>query len=143
MTDVSFYLLQTTGMQDRYRYACKLIEKAYRTGCFCYVLTDSPQQSQTLDDLLWTFRPTSFVPHEIYHGMIPEFANTVLIGHYPAPAQWQKVILNLAAHPPTDLSHTERLLEILDNNESLKQLGRQRYRHYQQLGLSLKTHHVN
>lgn len=142
MAEVSFYLLASTGMQERYRYACKLIEKAYRSGCFCYVLTDSEQQSHTLDELLWTFRPNSFIPHEIYLGQLPEFANTILIGSQPAPAQWQKLILNLAANPPADLTNTERVLEILDNNESLKQLGRQRYRYYQQLGLNLQTHHI-
>jgi DNA polymerase-3 subunit chi len=142
MAEISFYILSTTGMQERYRFACKLIETAYRKGSFCYVLTDSPQQSHTLDELLWTFRPNSFIPHEIYQGETPQFPNTVLIGHQVAPAQWQKVILNLATHPLSDLSNTERVLEVLDNNESLKQLGRQRYRYYQQLGLSLQTHHI-
>jgi DNA polymerase-3 subunit chi len=142
MAEASFYILSTTGMQERYRYACKLIEKAYRSGSFCYVLTDSPQQSHTLDELLWTFRANSFIPHQIYQGELPQFPNTVLIGSEPAPLQWQKVILNLAANPPVDLSNTERVLEILDNNESLKELGRQRYRYYKQLGINPITHNV-
>lgn len=142
MVEVSFYVLSSTGMQERYRFACKLIEKAYRSGCFCYVQTDSPQHSHTLDELLWTFRPNSFIPHQIYQGETPEFPNTVLIGNQPAPGQWQKTILNLASNPPADLSNTERLLEILDNNEQLKEMGRQRYRYYKQLGLSLQTHHI-
>lgn len=142
MAEVSFYVLSSTGMQERYRFACKLIEKAYRSGCFCYVLTDSEQHSHTLDELLWTFRPNSFIPHQIYQGEIPQFPNTVLIGSQPAPAAWQKIILNLAANPPGDLTHTERVLEILDNNEQLKQLGRQRYRYYKQLGINPVTHTI-
>jgi DNA polymerase-3 subunit chi len=142
MIEVSFYLLPSAGAGQRYGYACKLIEKAYRSGCFCYVLTDTDSQSQWLDELLWTFRPNSFIPHEIYRGQLPEFANTVLIGSQPAPAQWQKVIINLATNPPSDLTNTERVLEILDNNEQLKQAGRQRYRYYKQLGLNLVTHTI-
>lgn len=142
MAEISFYILSTTGMQERYRFACKLIEKAYRSGSFCYVQTESPQQSHTLDELLWTFRPNSFVPHQIYQGELPEFPNTVLIGHQAAPVQWQKVILNLASNPPIDLTNTEKLLEILDNDEQVKMLGRQRYRYYQQLGLQLQTHNI-
>jgi DNA polymerase III subunit chi len=140
MAEVSFYILATTGMQERFRFACKLIETAYRKGSFCYVQTDSPQQSHTLDELLWTFRPNSFIPHQIFQGEMPEFPNTVLIGNQPAPVQWQKVILNLSSHLPSDLSQTEKLLEILDNDEQIKALGRERFRHYKRLGIEPITH---
>jgi DNA polymerase-3 subunit chi len=142
MAEISFYVLSSTGMQERYRFACKLIEKAYRCGSFCYVLTDTPQQSHTLDELLWTFRPNSFIPHQIYEGEMPQFPNTVLISHHPAPAQWQKVILNLSSQPPVDLNQTEKVLEILNNDESIKAIGRQRYRYYKQLGFEPITHHI-
>lgn len=142
MAEISFYILSTSSVQERYRFACKLIEKAYRSGSFCYVQTDSPQQSQTMDELLWTFRPNSFIPHQIYNNETPQFPNTVLIGNQAAPAQWQKVILNLSANLPADLNSAEKVLEILDNNEQLKQLGRQRYRYYQQLGVEPQTHHI-
>lgn len=142
MPEISFYILSTTGAGARYAFACKLIEKAYRSGYFAYVVTDSDSQSQWLDQLLWTFRPTSFVPHEIYQGSLPEFANTVLIGSLPVPEAWQKLIINLATPAVIDLSKTERVLEILDNDESIKQAGRQRYRYYQQLGLKLQTHQI-
>ena len=142
MAEISFYILSTTGVQERYRFACKLIEKAYRSGYFCYVQTESEQQSHTLDELLWTFRPNSFIPHQIYLGELPEFPNTVLIGSQPAPAQWQKVILNLATYPLSDLSNTERVLEVLDNNEQLKELARNRYRHYKRLSFTLHDYKI-
>ncbi len=142
MPEISFYLLSTIGAETRYAFACKLIEKAYRSGYFAYVITDSDNQSQWLDQLLWTFRPTSFVPHEIYRGTLPEFSNTILIGNVPAPEAWQKLIINLATPAVTALNNTERVLEILDNDEVTKQTGRQRYRYYQQLGLKIQTHQI-
>ena len=142
MLEVSFYVLSTAGMQERFRYACKIIQTAYRKGSFCYVQTDSPQQSHTLDEMLWTFSPNSFIPHQIYQDELPQFPNTVLIGHQPAPAQWQKVILNLSSVVPVDLNNTEKLLEILDNDEQIKIPARQRYRHYQQLGFKLNKYDV-
>ena len=142
MPEISFYILSSTGMHERYRFACKLIEKAYRSGSFCYVLTDTEAHSHTLDELLWTFRPNSFIPHQIYQGEMPQFSNTVLIGNQPAPLQWQKIILNLASNPLADLSNTEKVLEILDNDEQIKTLGRQRYRYYKQLGIELITHNI-
>ncbi len=119
--------------------ACKLIEKAYRLKQFCYVYTESEQQSQQLDNQLWTFRPGSFIPHQIYHDKIPDYEKTILIGTQSAPKKWQKLIINLASACPEDLNHTDRVLEILDNNDEIKQAGRYRFRQYSQAGFNTTT----
>jgi DNA polymerase III subunit chi len=135
MAEISFYILPTQSQQERYLFACKLIEKAYRSGCFCYVLTDTAGQSQQIDNLLWTFRAGSFIPHQLYTGDIPA-TEQVLIGSLPAPAQWQKTVINLSSH----CANAERVLEILDNSEATKAVGRERYRHYKEAGHNLTTH---
>jgi len=141
MAEASFYILPSSSLSDRFIFACKLIEKAYRCGQFCYVYTDSPQHSEQLDNLLWTFRENSFIPHQIYDGQ-PDFEDTVLIGTQAAPEKWQKLIFNLSSKYPDDLTKTERILEILDNNEDLKQAGRQRFRQYKQDGFDISTHKI-
>ncbi|MEY4768531.1 MAG: hypothetical protein RL637_1170 [Pseudomonadota bacterium] len=143
MTEVSFYLLSTEAEYQRQLFACKLIEKAYRSGCFCAILTDSETYSHTFDDLLWTFRPNSFIPHEIYQGKNPNFANTVIISHSQIPLNWQRVILNLSSTIPPELTQTQRILEILNNHSTVKQFGRQRYRQYKELGFTLNTHQID
>ncbi|MDO9168371.1 MAG: DNA polymerase III subunit chi [Methylobacter sp.] len=174
MAEVSFYILPTESLKDRYLFACKLIEKAYRSGSFCYVLTDSAEQSQIIDDLLWTFRAGSFIPHRIYSGEPPDIARegvyaaslsgtgaaiardgvsaadspgasaatekVILIGSLDAPEHWQKVLFNLSSHYPDIGAQTERILEILDNSETTKEAGRNRYRRYQQSGIKITTH---
>lgn len=146
MPEASFYILPTHSLSDRFIFACKLIEKAYRSGHFCYIYTDSLQQSQQLDNQLWTFRENSFIPHQLYDETMntaPEYQKTVLIGTQAAPEKWQSLIFNLSSNYPTDLSKTERVLEILDNNEDLKQAGRQRFRQYKQNGFEISTHKIN
>lgn len=142
MTEVSFYVLPTESLAERYQFACKLIEKAYRSGVFSYVLTDNPEQSQQLDDLLWTFRAGSFIPHQIHAGDKPVLVNAILIGTEQAPDGWQKTIINLSAECPHEFQHAERILEILDNSQECKAWGRQRYRQYQQAGLEITTHKI-
>jgi DNA polymerase-3 subunit chi len=137
MADITFYVLSSQSQQERNLFACKLIEKAYRSGCFCYVLTDSDGQSQQLDNLLWTFRAGSFIPHQLYKGELPALEQ-VLIGSLHAPAQWQKTLINLSSRAAS----AERVLEILDNSEATKALGRKRYREYQQAGHTLTTHKI-
>ena len=144
MPEASFYILPTHSLSDRFIFACKLIEKAYRSGQFCYVYTDSLQQSQQLDNQLWTFRENSFIPHQLYNDddKAPDYQQTVLIGTQTPPENWQKLIFNLSSNYPGDLMKTDRVLEILDNNEALKQAGRQRFRQYKQDGFTISTHKI-
>ncbi len=157
MAEVSFYILPSESLQERYLFACKLIEKAYRSGCFCYVLTDDAEQSQHLDELLWTFRAGSFIPHQIYADEPPGIAKdgvyaasqsgtgaaiekVILIGSLAAPENWRHTLFNLSSHYPDVGPQTERILEILDNSETTKAAGRERYRRYQQSGMTVTTH---
>jgi len=140
VAEVSFYILPTESLQDRYLFACKLIEKAYRSGSFCYVLTDDAEQSRIIDDLLWTFRAGSFIPHQIYAGELPDIEKVILIGSLDAPEHWQKVLFNLSSHYPELGPQTGRILEILDNSETTKEAGRNRYRQYQKSGMMITTH---
>ncbi len=140
MAEVSFYILPTESLEDRYLFACKLIEKAYRSGSFCYVLTDDAEQSRIIDDLLWTFRAGSFIPHQIYNGELPGLEKVILIGSLGAPEHWQKILFNLSSRYPDLGPQTERILEILDNSETTKEAGRNRYRQYQQAGMTVTTH---
>lgn len=140
MPDISFYVLATESLNERYQFACKLIEKAYRNGVFAYVLTDSVEQSQVIDDLLWTFRPGSFIPHEVYQAEAPDAHKQILIGHNNPPVNWQKTLVNVSTQIPQDFQQVERILEILDNSEATKAWGRQRYKQYQQAGFEITTH---
>lgn len=137
--EVVFYVLASSSQHQRQDFACKLIEKIYRGGQFCYVLTDDTEQAAELDKALWTFRAGSFVPHQLYDNQPPTYQNTVLIGGNAIPENWQKIIVNLSGHFPPTIAPTERIVEILDNSEESKQAGRQRYKHYLEAGLEIVT----
>lgn len=140
MPDISFYILASVSVQQRHLFVCKLIEKIYRSGIFAYVLTDTVVQSQQLDNLLWTFRAGSFIPHQLYTGKTPALQEMVLIGSHSVPEAWQNTVINLSSQVPENFPQVVRLLEVLDNDESTKAFGRQRYRQYQQAGIVPTTH---
>jgi DNA polymerase-3 subunit chi len=142
MPEVAFYVLASEDERQRLLFVCKLVEKAYRSGSFCYVLTDTDAQAQKLDDLLWTFRRGSFIPHQLYTGADPSLENVILIGSSEPPAPWQKVIVNVSIQFPEHIEQAERILEIVDGTPEIKSEGRQRYRRYQHLGLTPVTHKV-
>ncbi len=142
MPEVIFYVLPTESAIERQHFACKLIEKIYRSKKFCYVLTDSPQQSRQMDDFLWTFRAGSFVPHRLYQGDAPADCNEILIDGEPIPENWLNIVVNLSSQPPKQFAQCEKIVEILDSSDNSRKLGRQRYRFYQQAGLEITTHNM-
>lgn len=142
MPEVTFYLLASPAENDRVMFTCKLVEKAYRAMPAVYVLTSAEENSRVLDEKLWTFRAGSFIPHQIFSGTAPEYKNQVLIGSLSAPVQWQTTIINISEHCPDQTDKADRILEILSNNESDRKSGRQRYRQYQESGLTINTYQV-
>lgn len=142
MPEISFYILPTNSDQGRFQFACKLAEKIYRTTNKVYILTSTEAHSKRLDDLLWSFRAGSFVPHHIHTESTPAPENLILIGSTNAPENWQQTIINLSNHCPENLEQSERILEIVDSDEAIKQSGRQRFRDYKQAGFSINTHNI-
>ncbi len=140
MADVNFYVLPSSSEQGRLNFACKLAEKAYRAGNKIYMQTENEIQKNKLNDLLWTFRAGSFVPHQEFPLNELDETNKVLIGTIEAPEGWQQTIINLSSHCPENPELAERILEILDNDETVKNAGRKRYRHYQQSGFNINTY---
>ena len=66
MSRVDFYLLSSESGIDKF--ACIMASKAWTAGNNVYIHTDSEDTTKKLDDMLWTFRDISFIPHEIYNG---------------------------------------------------------------------------
>ena len=137
---VNFYVLSSQSEQGRQAFACKLAEKAFRLGYKTYILTNSLQQAQQMDKLLWTFRANSFVPHAVYQDSLPSSVNTIIIGTQQPPEAWQHTLINLSTQCPEQIGNLTQIFELLDNDETQKQAGRLRYRYYQTQGIAPNTH---
>ena len=121
---------------------CRVIEKAYRQGCRLYVHTQTPRQARFFDQLLWTFRDGSFVPHQCVGDGRPVQA-PVRIGSGPIERGDATVLVNLAPRvpeSPRSLDDFERLIDAAGAGQPGLGEGRQRYRWYQQQGFE-PVHH--
>jgi DNA polymerase-3 subunit chi len=143
MTRIDFYLLSSADAHSRRVTACRLIEKAFRQGHKVYFRAGSEQEARILDDLLWTFRQGSFVPHELYDPALDQRETPVLIGHGAAPAGWNGVLVNLGDDVPEGYARFERLAELIDQDEAVKQAGRVRYKAYKDAGYAPETHKLD
>lgn len=100
-------------------------------------------QTKTMDDLLWTFRAGSFVPHAISTGNEVEKGVPVILAHENEPSGFDDVLINLSSVIPDGYDRFQRVIELVDQNISVRDAGRKRYLHYKQQGLELDTHKIN
>lgn len=133
-----FYVLPASGKNERLVFACRLAEKAFDQGRRVYIHAESEEQSMQLDNLLWTFRQGSFLPHALYCA---ENDNEL-----PIHIGWQSeskaydVLINLAPKVPVFFDRFERIAEIVDTDESVKQAARERFRFYREHGITPESH---
>lgn len=139
MTRVDFYVLPDGAPTGRERFVCRLASIAYRRGQRVYVYAQSKDQALTLDNLLWTFQAGSFVPHGLHSSDIAG-DTPVLIGHEGVPDDWHDVLINLAETVPNFFSRFERVAELVNQDQAVKDAGRERFRFYRDRGYALETH---
>ena len=138
MARVDFYVLPGAGETGRRRFACRLAEKAYRLRHSVHIRTPDDPASRELDDLLWTFRDGSFVPHEITSGGAPQAP--VTIGPNAPAAQPPDLLINLGDDLPDAEHDVARIAEIVSADDGVRAHSRRRYARYRELGHTLETH---
>jgi DNA polymerase-3 subunit chi len=143
MIRIDFYVLPSGDVHSRRLMACRLTEKAIKQELTVFLYASSEEEEQVLDDLLWTFRQGSFVAHERLDASTTQTETPVLIGHRIAPQPAKNVLINLSTDIPPDLDRFERLVELVDQDERVKQSGRRRYRFYADQGYIIQTHHLD
>ena len=144
MTRIDFYVLPSSEAQARRTLACRLVEKAWRQGLKIFLRTDSEVETRIMDDLLWTFRQGSFIPHALSSSAAEDWEDvSVVLGHGAPPPDFRDLLINLGAETPTRFEEFGRLAEIIDQEESVLRPGRQRYRSYKEQGFSLETHNLD
>ncbi len=138
MTQVDFYILPDPELRARALLTCRLAEKAWKKGHRVFINTASQPELKQLDDLLWTFRAGSFVPHGVYTE--PNEAEPVVLGHGIDPEGQSDVLVNLSDDVPGWFSRFERVAELVGGDAAARDTARERYRFYQDRGYTLNTH---
>jgi DNA polymerase-3 subunit chi len=138
---IDFYKLRSQSRSGIERFCCQLAEKVVKTGKSVFVLTDDAAQSRQLDDMMWIFKDSSFVPHVI-QGSADDADTPVIISH-DAHAGGGYLLINLTDQVPARLDEYERIAEIINDEPSVLHQGRQRYSNYRNHAYPLHYHEIN
>lgn len=138
---VDFYLLESKEESARNLLACRLVEKAYLRGHRVFIYCNNQQEAHLLDELLWTFKDNSFIPHNL-QGEGPEPPPPIQIGYQSEPRGFNDILLNLNQDLPAFYARFQRIMEIVPNDEAAKELCRQHYKAYRAKQCELHTHEM-
>lgn len=137
MTKIEF----RTHIADKINYTCRWVRKALANVPDCKIILFSSDRNilNRLDEALWTFSDSDFLPHAMI-GDRQAFRSPVVLtpdDHCEMPHYG--VLVNLSATVPACYARFDRLIELVSTDPSDTVAGRQRYIHYRERGYTL--HH--
>jgi len=139
---VDFYVIDDAGGNARLSLACKLAEKAYLAAQSVLIWDTEPAELKAIDEMLWTFRDGSFVPHEILGSETTAREAPVLLSAGPMPPGDLDVVINLAAAVPEFVAEPKRIIEIIDGDDARRRAGRARWEAYRKRGVQPASHNL-
>ena len=139
---IDFYVIKDEHPDALRRVATRLLEKALAQNLRAWVLCSNQTEAEALDDWLWTYQSTSFLPHSLASA-IPEGLNPpiqISSNQIMPDANQFDLLLNLTLEIPENIHHFKRVLDLVASHQ--KEAGRQRYKTYQQQRFDLFHHQI-
>ena len=139
MPRADFYLISKPRFRaEPLLLVCELARKATDAGLQVLVLARDRAQAEALDDLLWSFDPDAYVPHQIAGADEDEDEASVLIAPPDVDAPLRPLLLNLRDAAPQGAF--ERVLEVVPADDSARGPLRERWTQYKARGLEVNKH---
>jgi len=137
---VDFYVLSTTERAAKDAFIARLIEKIYTKGHRIWVRVSDDSLLEHWNRYLWSYRKDSFLPHVRSDEKLDNIP--IVLGLDNQLPTLSAVWVNLSNTIPDNVLQAERLVEVICQVPEELSQGRERYRQYQTLGYSIKTHNI-
>ncbi len=137
MTRVGFYVVQSAEPGQRLQVAARLVDKAAQHGHRVFINAVDEAQARQLDELLWSYRPASFLPHGLAGT---EHAQDIAIGWGQEPGDHNDMLINLQLQIPEFFSRFNRVAEVVTQDQQSLEVLRQSWKFYRERGYQLEKH---
>lgn len=139
---IDFYVLNTTQRDTVYRFLCRLVDKAWQQPHSVHIHVSSNEEAQRLDDLLWTFRDISFIPHQWMQTPDSPITTPVTIATEKLTHWVPGILFNFHPEIPDFFTLCSRVIEIVSDEPVDKARGREKYKHYKTQDYPITTHTI-
>ena len=130
-------MVQAAQQGQRLQVAVRLADKAFQRGHRIFINAVDEAQARALDELLWSFRPASFLPHGL-HGQ--EHSDTIAIGWGQEPENHNDLLINLQLEIPAFFSRFARVAEVVTQDDASLAALRASWKFYKERGYQLEKH---
>jgi DNA polymerase-3 subunit chi len=137
VTRVGFYVVQAADQAQRLQVAVRLADKAFQQGHRIFINAADEAQARVLDDLLWTYRPASFLPHALQDQ---EQSEAIAIGWGQEPRDHNDLLINLQLGIPGFFSRFRRVAEVVTQDPASLDALRRSWTFYKERGYQLEKH---
>ena len=139
MPRADFYLIDKPRFREQpLLLVCELAKRAFAADLPTLVLARDMAQAEALDDLLWSFDPDEYLPHQIAGMDEDDDEAPILIATPDMDVPARPLLLNLRDDPPG--GRFERVLEVVPADPATRGPLRERWKHYQALGFEVNKH---
>ena len=139
MPRADFYLIDKPRFREEpLLLVCELARKAFDAGIPTLVLARDTAQAEAIDDLMWSFDPDAYLPHQIAGSDDEDELTPILILAPDTDFPMRPMVINLRdAAVEGDF---ERVLEVVPADPAARAPLRERWKQYQARGLDLNKH---
>jgi len=132
MAKVSFYLFEKSD-ERQVESTCRLCRKILKQPEHIWLYCENIDLQQQLDEQLWRFDASSFMPH----GIDQTHASICISAKLPEQSDW--IVFNFNNQAIEQIDKFSHIIEIIENNELAKQQGREKFKQYRRLGIEPRT----
>jgi len=134
-----FYLIA----KERFReepllLVCELAKRGFAADQPILVLARDAAQADAIDDLLWSFDPDEYLPHQIAGMDEGDDDTPILIATPDMDVPARTLLINLRDAAPA--GSFDRVLEVVPADPDARAPLRERWKHYQSLGFDVTKH---
>ena len=139
MPRADFYLIDKPRFREQpLLLVCELAKRGYAANLSILVLARDAAQAEAIDDLMWSFDPDEYLPHQIAGMDEGDDDTPILIATPDMDIPARPMLLNLRDAAPT--GSFERVLEVVPADDSARGPLRERWKQYQARGLEVKKY---
>lgn len=139
MPRADFYLIDKPRFREQpLLLVCELAKRGYAANLSILVLARDAAQAEAIDDLMWSFDPDEYLPHQIAGMDEGDDDTPILIATPDMDIPARPMLINLRDGAPN--GSFDRVLEVVPADPAARAPLRERWKHYQALGFDVNKH---
>mgnify|MGYP003462525407 CR=1 FL=1 len=139
MPRADFYLIDKPRFREQpLLLVCELAKRGFAANLPILVLARDAAQAEAVDDLLWSFDPDEYLPHQIAGMDEGDDDTPILVATPQMDVPSRALLINLRDAAPA--GSFQRVLEVVPADPAARGPLRERWKHYQALGFEVKKH---